>query len=55
MQASRRGEGEGARPSQRQGEGARIPAWDSGGSATAEPCTILPVDAYNTNIRSSRE
>jgi hypothetical protein len=32
LRASRRGEGEGARPSRRQGEGARIPAWDSGGS-----------------------
>jgi hypothetical protein len=28
---------------------------ERGGSAMAEPCAVLPVDAYNTNIRSSRD
>jgi hypothetical protein len=28
---------------------------ERGGSATAEPCAILPVDTYDTNIRSSRD
>jgi hypothetical protein len=28
---------------------------ERGGSATAEPCAMQPVDAYDTNIISSRD
>jgi hypothetical protein len=61
LRASRRGEGEGARASRRQGEWAWIPAWDSGGSAEGARwqnrarSAYGRLDAYNTNIKSSRD